>query len=50
MLARALGRSVHPVLAGPDGLDDLAFERLVAEELESLLDRVLVADERLPRP
>ena len=33
--------------AGVDPLDDLAFVRLVGEDLEALVDRALVADERL---
>ncbi len=38
---------VHLVGPPPDGLDDLALERLVAEERQAGVDAVLVADERL---
>ena len=47
MLPCALRRRVDLVLTGPDGLDDLALERLVAEELQPLADGVLVPDEGL---
>ncbi len=42
-----LGRGVHLVMAGTDGLDDLPLERLVVEEGEPFVDGVLVTDERL---
>ena len=45
--AASLDGGVHLVVARPDRLDDLALERLVLEHRETLVDGVLVADERL---
>ena len=47
VLPCALRRCVDLVLSGPDSLDDLALERLVAEELQPFTDGVLVPDKGL---
>ncbi len=44
---RVAGGCVDLVPSGRDRFDDLALERLVLEERETLVDRVLVADEGL---